>query len=230
MRRAWFFCAWAALLAGGAAQAENVGRTAFALPSPAWELLVTYERAVSYIGGASKDPLYVAVYVLPGTGTGPLALLQITSTKGGHRNAKVQWVSDRCPDPRPKYFADDSDTNKTTRRQDCLIVNPAFSPKAFFGENPELAAALEARHMELFKSGYSIRSRVATETGEFLVVNLMTQKTFRGLPNVAPASAQLYDVPAPLVAWGEQLRDAVRAAAYSATGDLLLPPVDLQKP
>ena len=210
------------------AMADTVGRIGFALPSADWQELVRYERRLAYNGGESNDPLYVAVFVLPGDGRQPRALLQLTSTRGGHRGGRVMWVSERCPEPREAYFADDQGTNRTTDRRDCLVVNARFAARAFFADDTAVTQAAADKGLEWPKSAASIRSLVATQTGELLRVHLMLARNLREGTGRAPAATQLWNVPAPLVALGEQLREATRTAALSLSGELKLPPFELE--
>jgi len=150
--------------------------------------------------------------------------LLVTSTESRF-GGKVSWVSEICPEPRPKYFAKDYGSNKQTRVRECLIVNSAFAPFAFFKPESEVKA-LDEKNLKLFKSGYSFRSVYGVEGGALLRVNLMTTKAYRG-SQAAPADEQLHDVAPELVAWGEALHGAVRKSVSSLSGELTLPVIAL---
>ena len=53
----------------------------------------------------------------------------------------------------------------------------------------------------------------------------MTTKAFRG-SKASPENEQLHDVAPELVAWGEALHSSVRKSASSASGELVLPPIE----
>lgn len=162
---------------------------------------------------------------MPGPHGAPKALLVVTSTESRF-GGKVRWVSEICPEPRPKYFAKDYGSNKQTRVRECLIVNSAFAPLAFFKPESEVIKAVDQKNLKLFKSGYSFRSVYGMEGGALLRVNLMTTKAFRGAQAV-PAEEQLHEVAPELIAWGEALHASVRKSVSSLSGELALPVIAL---
>jgi len=215
--------------AGASASAEQVGRVRFELADAGWRPLVSYERTLKFDSGLKQIPLKTTVFVLPGGGAVPKALLQVTSSEGGSGHSGVRWVSDKCPEPRARFYTNDHGANLTPDRRDCVIVNSAFAANAYFADAPEVLAALAEQKVQLFKGGYSMRSTAATGTGTFMRVNLMTASGFAGSDEPAPAGADLHEVPAPLVAWGESLHRAVRESVGSLSGDLTLPPITFQR-
>ena len=181
-----------ALCAGGA-QATQVGRAEFDLPSPDWVLVTSHEHKLLFDGGASSIPLHTAVFALPGPKNVPQALIVVTSTEAGH-GTRVRWVSDPCAEPRPKYFANDYGSNRLPNRRECLIVNSAFSPSSYFAKDDWLKEAFDARGWVLFKGGQSIRSTVGNDGGTFLRVHLATQKGFVGMSG-EPHQTDLHEAP-----------------------------------
>jgi hypothetical protein len=213
--------ALACLLPAAGQAAEKVGRTSFELP-PGWELVTQYEGRLTFDGGARWMAMYHALYQLPGSADTPRALLLVSSTGGGH-DRNVDWVSEKCPEPRAGYHTDDFGGRMLKRKRECLVVNPAFAPARFFNEDSGAIKGLQAKGLQLFRSGYSLRSVVGARGGTLLRVNLMTQPGFPGLDGAAPRATDLHGVPPALVAWGEALHDAVDSSVYSAGGELRLP-------
>jgi hypothetical protein len=209
-------------LAGMAAgAADRIGRTSLEVPEGftqvhAWEGKLTFNNGEYFI------PLHNALYQLPGPDNTPRALLLVTSTEGGNRE-NVRWISETCAEPRPRYFTEDYGTKVLTARRECLVVNSEFAPARFFKPDSEVPKALEEKGLKLFRSGYSLRTVLGVRAGSLLRVNLMTQRGFAGLPGVAPKAGDLHETPAPLVAWGEALHEAVSASVYSVGGELKLP-------
>jgi hypothetical protein len=206
-----------------AGAAGNLGRTSFE-PPPGFTFVHAWEGKLTFNGGEHAIPLRNALYQLPGGGDTPRALLLVTSTDGGNRG-NVNWVTEACPEPRPKYFTADFDSKALTARRECLVVNSEFAPARYFKPDAEVPRVLEEKGLKLFRSGYSVRSVLGVRAGSLLRVNLMTQRGFAGLPAAAPVAADLHDTPAALVAWGEALHRAVHAAVYSVGGELKLPSI-----
>lgn len=211
----------------GAAATDKVGRTSITLPD-GWSVLTRYESKLSFNGGEYSIPLYTVVYQLAGPGDTPRALLMVASTEGGNRG-RVRWVSETCPDARPKYFTNDYDTRAVTHTRECLIVNAAFVPGRFFKPDAEVPNALKAQGLKFFRNGYSLRAVYGIQNGSLLRVHLMTDRSFVGLAGGAAAAGDLHDVPAPLVAWGEALRASVSRSVLSLGGQLQLPPVSFTR-
>jgi hypothetical protein len=217
---------WSWLLAFGvcSAQAEQVGRVEFDLPSAEWVLVASHPHQLLLDGGASYIPMHTAVYALPGKKNVPQALIVVTASDAGNRS-RVHWVSD-CAAPRAKYFVNDYGSNHQPNRRDCLVINAAFAPALYFAKDDWLLQALEARGWKLFKAGQSLRSTVTNEGGTSLQVHLATQKGFIGLSGNPRDAEDLHEVPPALVVWGEALRDAVRSSVYSMRGKVVLPPIE----
>ena len=169
-------------------------------------------------------PMQTQAYYIPGPMGIPKAVLVITSTDGTY-SGKFRWVSEVCPEPRPKYFTQDFNSNKLTRVRECLIVNSSFATFAFFKPDAEVLKAAAEKGLKIFKSGYSLRSVYGAESSTLLRLNLMTVKSFKGLAT-PPTSADLHEVPPKLVAMGEAIHNAVRNSVLSLNGELTLPPVE----
>ena len=209
-----------------AVHAERVGGTRFELPSAEWKELVSFEQDLKFNGGQYVLPLYTTAYVLPSAAsTTPKAILVVTSSRGGNRSS-VNWASDRCPASRPKFLAMDFGTNQLTDRLECVVVNSEFNPAAFFKNDQRIADALKDKGLELFKSGYSLRSIVGVKTGTYLRTNLMVQRDFKGLEGTPANAADRHEVPEPLVAWAEAMHVATKSSTHSIVGTLTLPPVE----
>lgn len=203
---------------------EPVGRAELQIAEP-WVALTSYSSNLNFDGGQHVIPMQSKAFYVPGLNGVPKALLVVTSTES-RMGGRVRWVSEICPEPRPRYFAQDYGSNKQTRVRECLIVNSAFAPFSFFRPESEVLKAVDEKHLKLFKSGYSFRSVYGMDGGALLRVNLMTTKAFRGA-QTAPTNEQLHEVPPELVAWGEALHSAVRKSVSSFSGELTLPALAL---
>ena len=204
--------------------AEPVGRAELQITEP-WVALTSYGTNLNFGGGQQVIPMQSKIFYVPGPNGVPKALLVVTSTESRF-GGKVRWVSEICPEPRPRYFAKDYGSNKQARVRECLIVNSAFAPFAFFKPESEVIKALDEKNLKLSKSGYSFRSVYGVEGGALLRVNLMTTEAFKGAQAV-PAEEQLHEVAPEWVAWGEALHGAVRKSVSSLGGELTLPVIAL---
>ena len=211
------------------ASSESVGRTEFELPNPGWTLVTTFTTELKFTVGSGINytlPLENKVFQLPSDGGTPRALLVITSTEYSRRNS--HWVTERCPQPKSKYFTQDFGTNQLTQRRECIVVNSSFGPFNYFKPDSNVMKGVNEKGLKLFKSGYSLRSVYGGNSGAYLQVNLMTLKGFKGLVGSKPAAEQIYDVSPDLVAWGESLHKAVSESVNSMSGKLVLPPIEFE--
>lgn len=204
--------------------AESIGRTNIKLPTGNWQTLTEFDGNLTF-DQHSKMPLRTRVFKLVDGSGNVNALLSVTSTEAG-RGSRIRWISQQCPEPRPKYFTNDFGSNKQPDTRDCLVVNIAFAPFKFYKEDAEVPLALKQQNIQLFTSGYSLRTQYGSQAGTYLSVNLMTNKKFLGLPAGRAEAADLHEVPEALVAWGETLHNAVKNSVNSFEGGLMLPPIE----
>jgi len=202
---------------------ETVGHAEVAIAEP-WVVLTSYLTKLSYDNGLLVIPVHNKVFYIPGPNGVPKAVLVVTGTEA-RISGKVQWLSEICPDPRPKYFSQDYGSNKQTRVRECLIVNSSFAPFLYFKPDSEVLKAANEKGVNLFKVGYSFRSVYGTSGGALVRVNLMTTRAFKG-SKTSPTNEQLHEVAPELVAWGEALHRSVRNSASSANGELVLPSIE----
>jgi hypothetical protein len=214
------------LVAFAAGATESVGRIEFDLPSPAWSLVAAKEHALHYQSG-SETPLFTKIYTLAGAVTAPKAMLIVSSTAGSH-SGRTQWVTERCPEPRPRYFATDFDSNKLTRVRECIVVNPDFVAAKFFVTDA-VALALKEAGVTPPIAAYSLRTSVGVDGGALVRVHLVTVKSFAGLRSRAPAAADTFGVAPELVAWAEALHAAVKEST-GLGGRLNLPSIEFKDP
>jgi len=207
-------------------RAESIGHAEFQIGEP-WAVLTSYDTSLTYDNGVLVIPVHNKVFYIPGPDGVPKALLTVSSTET-RIPGRVRWVSEICPDARPKFFTEDHQSNKQTRVRECLVVNSSFAPLLFYRPDSELAQAAKEKGISLFKSGYSFRSVYGANGGALVRVHLATTRAFRGSPT-APESEQLHDVAPELVAWGEALHAAVRKSASSLSGELVLPAIEFGK-
>ena len=202
--------------------AESIGHAEVTMSEP-WVALTTYQTKLRYDNGLLEIPVSNKVYYMPGASGMPKALLVLSGTDA-RIPGNVRWVSEHCPEPRTRFFAQDFDSNRQTRVRECMVVNPSFAPAAYFAPDSEVVKAAAARGLKLFKVGYSFRSAYGTSGGALVQANFVASTAFRGSPT-EPAATQLHDVAPELVAWGEALHAAVRISAASASGEFVLPPL-----
>lgn len=206
--------------------AEPVGRAELQIAEP-WIALTSYVSELKFDNGQHVLPVQTKVFYVPGPSGVPKALLVVTSTES-RLSGKVRWVSEICPEPRPKYFTQDYGSNKQSRVRECLVVNSAFAPFAFFHPESEVLKAIDEKGIKLLKAGYSFRSVYGVDGGALLRVNLVTSRAFKG-ERATPEADQLHDVPPDLIAWGEALHRAVRKSVSSLGGELTLPQIALSE-
>jgi len=204
--------------------AETIGRTNLQLPAGSWSVLTEFDGNLIF-DKHSKMPLRTKVFKLVDGAGNVNALLSVTSTDAG-RGSRIRWISQQCPEPRPKYFTNDFGSNKQPDTRDCLVVNSAFAPFKFYKEDAEVVQALQQQNIQLFTSGYSLRTQYGSQAGTYLSVNLMTTKKFLGMPAGRPEAADIHEVPEALVAWGETLHTAVKSSVNSLGGELILPAIE----
>jgi hypothetical protein len=204
-------------------RAESIGHAELQIAEP-WVALASYVTNLTYDNGALVIPMQNKVFYIPGPGGVPKALLVITGTET-RIPGSVRWISEICPDARPKYFSQDYGSNKQTRVRECLIVNSSFALFSYFRPESEVLKAAREKGVNLFKVGYSFRSVYGANGGALVRVNLMTTKAFRGLPT-SPETEDLHEVVPELVAWGEALHNSVRKSASSLRGELVLPAIE----
>jgi len=211
------------VLSSSFSRADSIGHAELQIAAP-WVPLTSYVTHLSYDNGNLVIPMQNRVFYIPGAAGVPKAVLVVTGTEA-RIPGSVRWISEICPDARPKYFSEDYSSNKQTRVRQCLIVNSSFAPFLFYRADSEVLQAAKEQGINIFKSGYSFRSVYGSNGGALVRVNLMTTKAFRGLQTL-PDSEQLHEVAPELVAWGEALHSAVRKSASSLTGELVLPPIE----
>ena len=204
--------------------AESIGRTSLQLPAGNWSVLTAFDGNLIF-DQYSKMPLRTRVFKLVDSSGSVNALLSVTSTEGG-RGSRIRWISQSCPESRPKYFTNDFGSNKQPDTRDCLVVNSAFAPFKFYKEDAEVIVALKSQNIQLFTNGYSLRTQYGSQAGTYLNVNLMTTKKFLGLPVGRSEASDIHEVPEALVAWGEALHKAVKNSVFSIDGELTLPPIE----
>jgi len=202
--------------------AESIGHVEASMSEP-WIALTAYESKLRYDNGLLEIPISNKVYYIPGPSGVPKALLVLSGTDA-RIPGKVRWISEICPEPRTRFFAQDFDSNRQTRVRECLIVNAAFAPAAYFTPDSEVLKATAAQGLKLFKAGYSFRSVYGTSGGALVRAHFLASTAFSG-STVEPAASQLHGVAPELVAWGEALHAAVRTSASSASGEFVLPPI-----
>ena len=88
---------------------ESVGHAEVAIADP-WVVLTSYLTKLSYDNGLLVIPVHNKVFYIPGPNGVPKAVLMVTGTET-RISGKVQWLSEVCPDPRPKYFSQDYGSN-----------------------------------------------------------------------------------------------------------------------
>jgi len=214
------------LLSSSFSRAESIGHAELQIAEP-WVALTSYVTNLSYDNGTLVIPMQNRAFYIPGSGGVPKALLVVTGTEA-RIPGSVRWISEICPDARPKYFTQDYGSNKQTRIRECLIVNSSFAPFSYFRPESEVLQAAKEKGLNIFKAGYSFRSVYGANGGALVRVNLMTTKAFRGSPT-SPENEQLHDVAPELVAWGEALHSAVHKSASSLSGELVLPAIEFAR-
>lgn len=209
------------------AKADTVGRTNFNVQGGNWSVLTEFDGNLIF-DQYKKMPLHTRVLKLADDSGAVIALLSVTSTEAG-RGSRIRWTSQQCPESRPRYFTNDFGSNRQPDTRDCLVVNSSFAPFKFYKEDSEVVTALQQQNIQLFTVGYSLRAQYGSQAGTYLNVNLMTTKTFLGLPGAQHEASDVHEVPEALVAWGEALHRAVKDSVFSLGGELALPRIEFAR-
>jgi hypothetical protein len=211
-----------------AAQAEELGRTTFELPSAQWALLTTFDTPPMFSDnrtGKSRPVVNKVFYLADADGT-IKALMRIAgeNSRGG---MIITWRSN-CPEPKVGYFTMGFGRNRDGWISECLIVSTRFSPTRYFKPDSPIGKAVAEKQLKLFESGYFLRSMYGSNSGAHLTVELVARTDFKGLADVRPSADRTYEVPVPLIAWGESLQKAVKSSVDSFRGGLALPPIEFK--
>ena len=211
-----------------AAQAEEVGRTTFELPSAQWTLLTTFDTKPMFSGNRTgkSQPVGNKVFYLADADGTIKALLRIAGENS--RSGMVTWHSN-CPEPKAGYFTKGLGSNRDGWIRECLIVSARFSPSRYFKPDSAVGKAVAEKQLEFFKAGYFLRSTYGSNAGAHLTVELVARTDFKGLTDVRPSTDRTYEVPEELIAWGESLQKAVTSSVESFRGGLTLPPIEFKQ-
>jgi hypothetical protein len=210
--------------------AEEVGRTKFELPYPQWLLLTTFETKTVFSGGATAgSSLAVSnkVFYFADDAGNVRALLAIASQDS--RYGLILWTGANCPASKSNYFTRDFGSNQHGRTLECLIVWTRFSPSAYFKPDSPVGKAVMEKKLKLPASGYYLRNHYGSDSGAQVVVTLITQDDFKGLPGVRPSTEETYGVPAEVVAWSEAMQKEVKSSVHSFRGKLAFPSIEFTK-
>jgi hypothetical protein len=218
----------------------SVGRVDVSFAEPGWELMVLPDRTQAY-GGQKDGKLSVQSALFfrrsAGSDVGALVLVSANSSgMGGGRAGHMQYTVD-CQ-PNDHYHREG---NQGIRRSfvQCLTVMPRYRADSVFEQlAPQLLeidpasetdADAEAKAELLALPVYTVWSHHAISTGSFVDVRVFVWSRI-GADGAAVSEQLPAGVPPEHVAWGRQLKDAVKSSVYSLSGRLVMPPLPMALP
>jgi hypothetical protein len=142
--------------------------------------------------------------------------------RGGHMTYSVECKSDE------DNYREGNEGFRASFAQ-CLTVTPLYDGASVIKAlAPQLEGTLKAAGAEV-PPFYTVWSRHAISTGSFVDVRVFTVFPISA-DGTAAAGALPKDVPPAHVAWGRQLKDAVKSSVYSLSGRLDMPPLQVVAP
>lgn len=208
----------------------SVGRVDIRFADEGWKEVPLPDLAQSY-GGEKSGALAVQakLFVRDGSDSETPVLVLVSANsaglgggRGGYMTYSVECKSDE------DNYREGNEGFRASFAQ-CLTVTPLYDgPSVIKTLAPQLEGALK------FEGGetppfYTVWSRHAISTGSFVDVRVFTVFPISA-DGAAAAGALPKDVPPAHVAWGRQLKDAVKSSVYSLSGRLEMPPIQVVVP
>lgn len=224
-------CGWVLWVAVAGHAAEfSVGRVDIRFADEGWKEVPLPDAAQAY-GGDKSGALEVQAKLFvraESVREAPVLVLVSTNSAGmgGGRGGYMSYSPNCKSDDR--NYREGNEGFRASFAQ-CLTVMPRYNGVSVI---KALAPQLEG---ELLTEGaklppfYTVWSRHAISTGSFVDVRVFTVFPISA-DGTAAADALPKDVPPTHVAWGRQLKDAVKSSVYSLSGRLDMPPLQVVAP
>lgn len=217
------------LAALGARAGEfSVGRVDVKFSDEGWTEVPLPDSERTYGGDRNGAlPVRSKLYVRGSTGSDVQVLVLVSATQGGLGGGHMTYSPQCEPDPQ-EYREGNSGFRRSFAQ--CLVVFPLYTSESVFKElAPEIAELRRTGALSVRNAVYSVWSRHAISTGAFVDVRVFTVAPIE--PSGGAVTESLPDGVLPAhVAWGRQLKEAVKSSVYSLSGRLDVPPLHLVPP
>lgn len=208
----------------------SVGRVDIKFAEEGWKEVPLPEQSMAY-GGDKEGALAVRAKLFVRNGSpneGPVLMLVSANSEGmGGGRGGYMTYSTECKSDEHNYREGNEGFRASFAQ--CLMVTPRYhGPSVIKALAPQLEGVLKPEGSEL-PPFFTIWSRHAISTGSFVDVRVFTVFPVRG-DGTTISDPIPKEVPPAQVAWGRQLKDAVKSSVYSLSGRLDIPPIRLDAP
>lgn len=206
----------------------SVGRVEVKFSDEGWSEVSLPDSERTYGGDRNGAlPVRSKLYVRGSTGGGAQVLALVSATQGGLCGGHMTY-SPQCEPDDSEYREGNSGFRRSFAQ--CLVVLPLYTSESVFRElAPEIAELRRTGALSVGSAVYSVLSRHAISTGAFVDVRVFTAAPIE-LSGGAVADPLPEGVLPAHVAWGRQLKEAVKSSVYSLSGRLEVPPLRLMQP
>lgn len=203
----------------------SVGRVEVNFAEAGWKEVPLPDSERAYRGDRDGAlPVQSKLFIQNVPGRDAQVLLLVSGTSGGLGGGYMSY-SPVCESDEHEYREGNSGVRRPFAQ--CLSVLPLYSSESVFKALAPSLLKLPA--VPVSRPLYSIISRHAISTGVFLDVRVFVTEPIAVTGN--PLTDTLPDgVPPEHVAWGRQLKEAVKSSVYSISGRLDVPPLRLAVP
>ncbi len=223
-------CALFGVLTAQAAE-FSVGRVDVVFAEEGWREMPLPDQSSAY-GGDKDGELSVQAKLFVRVGDAEAGVVQVlvsanSQGMGGGPAGHMIYTA-HCASDEDNYREGNEGLRASFAQ--CLTVTPLYEGSGLFKElAPQLLQGLSADALNQLPPVYTVWSRHAISTGSFVDVRVFTTAPLR--VGAAPAVDGLPKfVPPAHVAWGRQLKDAVKSSVHSFSGRLEMPPIQLTTP
>ena len=204
----------------------SVGRVDVEFAESGWKELPLPDESLAYGGektGAMEVQSKLYVRGDPGNEEQILVLVSANSRGlGGGRGGYMSYSTDCKSDA--QNYREGNEGFRASFSQ-CLTVTPLYTRESVFKAlAPQVLALPTSGLVSAQHPIYTVWSRHSISTGSFLDVRVFLVSPI-GADKAAATDALPNGVPPGHVAWGRQLKDAVKSSVYSLTGRLAVPPI-----
>lgn len=222
-----------AILGAVAAQAADfsVGRVDIKFADPDWKVVPLPDQAVAY-GGEKSGALEVQskLYVRGAAGSDGQILVLVSANSGGLGGGRGGYMTYSPNCRSDEYNYREGNEGFRASFMQCLTVTPLYSSEsALKALAPQVLDLQTSGGVSVQRPIYTVWSRHAISTGSFVDVRVFLMSPL-GVDGASVADSIPSGVPTDHVAWGRQLRDAVKSSVYSLSGRLDMPPIRLAPP
>ena len=206
----------------------SVGRVDIEFADEGWKELSLPDQEVAF-GGDKAGALDVASKLyLRGTPDGDDQILVIVGAHsegiGGGRASRMSY-SPKCRSDEQNYREGNEGFRESFAQ--CLVVTPRYNSESVFKAlAPELLALQASGVVSVRRPVYTVWSHHAISTGSFVDVRVFVISPI-GVDKATVEDTLPKGVLPEHVAWGRQLKDAVKSSVYSLSGRLVVPAIRL---